>query len=226
MASGLLDKLKILPFASADTIQGGLPVDVPFVCQFNPESFTVDNEIIHNTDQVAHGSNGAEAREHSIAPREFSFDFLLDGTGANGAKIDVSVYIEWFKRTTGFFGETHRSRFLLIQWGLFAATCVLKKYSINYKLFKASGLPLRATISATFIEHKTLELQELINNLQSPDVTEMHRVAPNERLDTIVHKKYGDYRYIHAVAKANKLDTIRKLSAADTLRLPPLKGAQ
>lgn len=226
MASGLLDKLKIIPFLDAESVQTALPAGPPFVAQFNPESFSVKNEVVLNTEQTAQGANGAEAVQVRVAPREFSFDFLLDGTGASGPALDVFATIELFKLTTGFTGETHRNRFLILQWGLFAATCVIKSYTINYKLFRADGTPLRAVISASFQEHKSLELQDLINNLMSPDVTHTHEVLAGEHLDQLAFRYYKDSRHYYALAQANGLDTVRRLRPGDLLRFPPLGEPQ
>jgi hypothetical protein len=226
MSDGLLEKLKIIPFDTPNTVQDGLPVDVPFICQFNPETFSVSNEISYNTEQTAAGASGGEARQIAEAPREYQFEFMLDGTGASGPSIDVTLMIELFKKTTGFDGSIHRHRYLLLQWGLFASTCVLKQYTINYKLFRSNGTPLRAVLSATFVEHKTLELQALLKNLQSPDVTESHLIKEGQRLDQLVFSKYDDHRYCAQVAKHNSLDTIRRLHTSSEITLPPLKSAQ
>ncbi len=224
MADGLLDKLKIIPFADAEGLQVGLPVAPPFIVQFNPETYSIKNEVQLNTDQVAQGANGAEAKQVKVEPREYTFDFLLDGTGASGPALDVTAQIELFKWTIGFSGESHRNHFLILQWGLFVTNCVIKSYSINYKLFRANGTPLRAVITATFQEHKSLELQSLINNLMSPDVTHVHEVIGAERLDYLCFQQYRDSRFYYHVAEANGLDTVRRINVGTELQFPPLQG--
>lgn len=222
MASGLLDKLKIIPFLDSESVQTALPAGPPFIAQFNPETYSIKNEVKLNTEQTAQGANGAEAVQVAVEPREYSFDFLVDGTGAAGPALDVFAAIELFKLTTGFTGETHRNRFLVLQWGLFATTCVIKSYTINYKLFRPDGTPLRAVISATFQEHTSLELQDLINNLMSPDVTHLHEVHEQERLDQLSFRYYKDSRHYYHVAQVNGLDTVRKLWASTPLQFPPV----
>jgi hypothetical protein len=225
MSSGLLDKLKIIPFKDSESVQTALPSGPPFIAQFNPETFSIKNEVKLNTEQTAPGSNGAEAKQVKVEPREYAFDFLLDGTGASGPALDVFAAIELFKLTTGFTGETHRNRFLILQWGLFVATCVIKSYSITYKLFRPDGTPLRAVISASFQEHTPLELQDLISNLMSPDVTHLHEVKEQEHLSWLTFQQYQDPRYYYHVAAANGLDTVRKLQAGTELQFPPLMEA-
>jgi hypothetical protein len=223
MSDGLLAKLIILPFEDEKTVQAGPPAGPPFIAQFNPESFTVNNEFEFGTDEQAQGDDGGPAKFKGIKQREFSFEFLFDGTHAAGDINDVLVMIELFKITTGFSGSIHRPRFLVLQWGTFLVTCVLTGYSINYKLFRPSGLPLRAVLSATFLEHKPKSLEELLKNLASPDITHAHLVKEGEHLSLITHRIYKDARFYYQVAERNNLDTLRAVATGSTLFLPPVR---
>jgi nucleoid-associated protein YgaU len=224
MADGVLLKLTILPFEDADTVQVGPPAGPPFVAQFNPESYSVNTEINFASDEPAHGQDGDEAKLASIKPRTFSFEFLLDGTGADGGINDVLAQIELFKLTVGFSGKIHRPRFLVLSWGPFLATCALESYSVNYKLFKPDGMPLRAVLSASFREHKSPTLRELISNLSSPDVEHQHQVQDGDSLWLLSHRVYKDPQHFREIARTNRLDTVRRLEPGATLRLPPLES--
>jgi hypothetical protein len=223
MADGLLVKLTIIPFADSENVQLGPPAGPPFIAQFNPESLTVNNEIEFGPEEEAHGDDGGEAKFKSILPREFTFDFLLDGTGAAGLKIEVLAQVELFKQTVGFAGDIHRPRFLVLNWGPFIATCVLKNFSITYKLFRPDGTPLRANLSATFREHKPPALKELQKNLSSPDIVHAHQVKEGEHLTLITQRIYKNPGYSFHVAAANGLDNLRKLRTGATIYLPPLQ---
>ncbi len=223
MADGLLAKLTILPFEDSENVQIGPPAGPPFVAQFNPESFTINNEIELGPEQPAQGDDGDEAKFKSIKPRSFSFDFLLDGTGAGGTQIEVLAQIELFKLTVGFSGKIHRPRFLVLNWGTFIATCVLESFSLNYKLFRANGTPLRAVLSATFKEHKPKALKELLKNLSSPDIVHAHGVKQGEHLSLITYRIYKDPRYYFQVGEANQLDNLRHVDFGATLYLPPIQ---
>jgi hypothetical protein len=226
MADGLLAKMTIIPFEDADTVQVGPPAGPPFVVQFNPESFTVTNEIDYGSEQPAQSEDGGPAKFKGIKPRSFTFDFLLDGTGAAGTKVDVLAMLAAFKATTGFWGEIHPPRFLLLQWGAFIATCVLVSYSINYKLFRPDGAPLRVVLSTSFREHKSKAFEELTKNLSSPDLTHAHLVMEGEHLSLITYRVYRDPSYYFHVAEANGLNTVRSVATGATLYLPPLARAR
>jgi nucleoid-associated protein YgaU len=222
MPDGLLVKLTILPFKDADTLQMGIPAGPPFIAQFTPESFSVNSEIEYAENATPKGKDGGEAKFASVKPRTFAFEFLMDGTGAAGISLPVLAQIALFRNTVGFIGEIHRPRFLVVTWGSFIATCAIESFSINYKLFHPNGTPLRAVLSATFREHRSNTLVDLLMNLSSPDVTHRHRITAGDRLSTVVADHYGDPGYYIAVARHNDLDSPRLLEAGQVLELPPL----
>jgi hypothetical protein len=222
MADGILAKLTLLPFEYPETIQKGPPVGPPFIAQFNPETFTVANEFELGPKDPAHGDVGGEAKFKYVKPRTFSFEFLLDGTGASGETIDVLASIALFCATVGFDGKMHRPRFLVLSWGVFVYTCVLESFSINFKLFRPNGTPLRAVLSASFREHTDETLKELQKNLASPDLMHAHQVKDGDQLWLVVQHAYNDARYYLQVAEKNRLDNLRHLSPGSTLYLPPI----
>lgn len=223
MADGLLVKLTILPFKDADTLQTGIPAGPPFIAQFNPESFSVNTEIEYAEASTPEGKDGGEAKFKSVKPRSFSFEFLMDGTGATGASIPVLGQIALFRATVGFIGEIHRPRFLVITWGSFIATCAVESFSINYKLFHPNGMPLRAVLSANFREHKSNTLVDLLMNLSSPDVMHVHDTIEGEHLAYLTNKFYKDQRYYVEVARTNELDNLREIVPGEKLVFPPIR---
>ncbi len=197
----MLLKLTILPFDDSRTVQAGPPSGPPFIAQFNPETYTDSTEVEIAPTEQAHGDAGQEAKFAAIKPRNWSFDLLLDGTGYSPAPppggaldavapstgLSVVAQIEAFKLTTGFSGGVHRPRYLMLVWGSLAVTCVLQSFSIAYKLFSPEGLPLRATLTASFLEHKDNAQAELEKNLSSPDIQHAHVDKEGEILPTVVH---------------------------------------
>ena len=223
MADGLLVKLIIIPFADSENVQFGPPAGPPFIAQFNPETLQINNEIDYGSEEQPHGESGGEAKFKAVKPRTFSFEFLLDGTGAAGDTREVLVDVELFKATTGFSGVIHRPNFLAVNWGTFIATCVLESFSVNYKLFRPDGTPLRAVLSATFREHLPKALNELVKNLTSPDITHAHLVTEGEHLSLLSHRLYKDPRYYFHVAESNGLNTVRTIHVGSSLYFPPIE---
>ena len=223
MMDGRLAKLTIIPFEDSENVQFGAPAGPPFIAQFNPESFSIANEIELGPDGPAHGDVGEEAKFKSIKPRTFTFEFLLDGTGAAGDRVDVLQKLAEFRLAVGFSGKIHRPRFLVLNWGSFIATSVLENFTVTYKLFRPDGTPLRATLATTFREHKPKEEKEKEKNLSSPDVVHSHFVKEGEHLSLVTYRTYKDPAYYFQVAEANSLDNLRRLRPGTALHFPPVK---
>ncbi len=217
----MLVKLTILPFDKPDTIQSGPPSGPPFVAQFNPEAFSIENEFAYAAKEPRDGADGASAKFQYIKPRTFSFDLLLDGTGVDGnPPIDVTARLELFKKTVGFSGKIHRPSFLVVNWGTFFATCALEAYKVDYQMFRPNGTPLRAMLSITLREHVSDAIRKLIENKNSPDVRHEHDVIAGDQLALLTHRYYGDPKYHVRVAEVNGLNTLRSVDDRKTLFFP------
>lgn len=221
MIGGLLEKLAITAFTNPDNWQFGFPV-MSFQAMFNPESFSVDTQIEYCTEE-APGSTSSPAKFRKIKPRTFKLDLLIDGTGASGEKKEVEIEVQKFKTTVGYYGKIHRPSYLVVSWGTFLMTCVLESYTVNYKLFRSNGIPLRAVISASFKEFKPKSLASLLNNKMSPDLTHSRVVREGDKLDLLSNEIYESPKYNIQLAEFNQLDSIRGISAGSDLFLPPLK---
>lgn len=233
---GALLKLTIIPFEDSEGAMGP-PAGPPFVVQFNPETYTDTTEFKYGPDEPPQGAVGAEAKFERVNPKKYSFELMLDGTGVSPAPppagaldsvapstgLSVVAQIELFKLTVGFSGNVHRPRFLMLVWGRLLVTAVLESYSIAYKLFSPAGLPMRASMSATFREHTPKGFGELLKNLASPDIDHVHQVLEGEHLSKVVYDVYKDPAYYMSVAAANRLDTVRSLVPGSALYLPPAR---
>lgn len=217
------EKLSILSFISSETLQIGVPVFM-YEAMFNPETFSIDTQINYCTEESP-GSTSSPAKFRNIQPSTFSLDFLIDGTGASGDKREVLKDITKFKACVGYFGKIHRPSYLVISWGLFVYHCVLTSYSINYKLFRQNGTPLRAVISASFKEFRPKQLEALINLKSSPDLTHYHQIKEGDKLFMISQDTYESPQYNVQLAEFNDLDTIRKIKRGNNLVMPPLKNS-
>ena len=84
--------LKIIP-----TTKEGIPAGVPFIAMLNPDSFAIKDEV-EWTSKCAIAKAGDDPKYVRIKPREFTLDFVLDGTGVNtnGAKIPVTAQVALF----------------------------------------------------------------------------------------------------------------------------------
>lgn len=139
-------------------------------------------------------------------------------------RASVLPQIKLFERTVyQVQGETHMPNYLIVYWGSLLFKCRLSQMDVNYKLFTPEGLPLRATINATF--HETLTTTESDREIsrESSDITHLEVVRAGDTLPTMAKRVYGDERYYVAVAKANNLIGFRQLQPGQQIYFPPIK---
>jgi hypothetical protein len=213
-----LTKLKIFAFRDIECKQ----LVRAFSLMFNPTSYSERYEIDYENEQGA-GTTGNTQKFGSIKPKDYSFEFIIDGTGASAEKVDVSFLLNEFLTTTAKMdGSIHRPLFLMILWGSLITTCVLKSADISYILFTPDGRPLRVKINATFSENIPDELRVNDEGKSSPDLTHVRTVNEGDFLPIMSDTMYQDHTYYYQIAGANKLNNFRQLKTGRGLKFPPL----
>ena len=213
----LIYNLKIVPWDSK-----GYPSGIPFIAMFNPESFSVKEDLVWSN-ECASGDVGSDSQFKMTKPRAFTLSFTLDGTGVNGIKIPVTGQVALFRATTtAVQGILHRPNFLLVQYGTFLNTCVMTSSEVSYSMFDSLGLPLRAKITANFVERTTSVFSKIFASLSSPDLTHSKVVKQGDLLPLLTEEIYKNQDYEIQVARTNKLKNFRNLTAGSTIVFPPI----
>lgn len=249
MISGRLLKMKILAFPSSSFTDSAKVGGGIFLVQANPETYSVNYNIQYESAwRQSSGSAAFDPAWQKNPPKELSFEFLFDGTnaipGANplidinlpgGSTLEemadsilnkgtVAAQIKHFEATVfNVQGKEHAPNYLIIQWGTLIFKCRLQNMTINYKLFSPEGLPLRATVNATFKEVVNQEESKRRMKKSSPDLTHVKTVREGDNLPLMAKQIYKDERYYLAVAQANNLIQFRNLSAGQRIFFPPIK---
>jgi len=99
--------------------------------------------------------------------------------------------------------------------------CIVESVKQKFTLFSPEGVPLRATLTLTLREYKTLDEQLAHLNLSSPDRTHSHVLQRGETLSSVAARFYqqpGDWRFI---ADANNVEDPRRLTVGTFLTIPP-----
>lgn len=218
----LPDRVTIIPvkdYAPTPSLAGPI-----FFTMFNPENWNVQEEQERTPVAPASQTNAPAQKQDDGPPkRTLSFDIIIDGTGASGEKHEVTADVEWFKKTVGFNAEEHTSNKLIVIWGQFIFQCKLKSYNLKYTLFRANGIPLRATISVVF-EGDTSRVQSIVEAaLQSPDLTHQRTIKTGDRMDNLCHHIYDNNRHYFSVALANDLTSFRRLAPGTEIIFPPIE---
>jgi hypothetical protein len=104
-----------------------------------------------------------------------------------------------------------------------AFRCIVESVKQKFTLFSPEGVPLRATLTVTLREYKTLDEQLAQLNLSSPDRTHSHVIQRGETLSGIagdIYRRPGDWRLI---AEVNNIEDPRRLTVGTFLTVPPIR---
>src|SRR5262249_56630647 len=79
--------------------------------------------------------------------------------------------------------------------------CIVENIKQKFTLFSPDGIPLRATLTVTLREYKTLDEQLAHLNLSSPDRTHSHVIETGQTLagiSALYYRQPGDWRFIRS----------------------------
>jgi len=220
---GMLTKLVFIPCKDAACKEEDSSIE-RYTVMFNPNNIVVKLQVDRDEKQ-ADGETSAPMKFKRIKPQDYSFEFVIDGTGANGdkEKKEVPQEVEKFLKVIYLLkGEEHRPNYLKILYGSVLLKCVLKSVDITYNLFSPNAKPLRAKVNATFTSCLDQELSEMINNKSSPDLTHSRKLKKSDKLVTMANTIYKKNTHYLEVARANELDTFRSLPEGTQVYFPPI----
>jgi hypothetical protein len=144
------------------------------------------------------------------------------GTGAEDVRDKTKSIYQLVKMQP----KTHAPPRVRFIWGSLSFKAIVESVQQKFDLFSPTGVPLRATLSVTFREYKTLEEQLAELNLQSSDHTKEHVVKAGETLSQIAAREYRDpglWRHIASnEANRGKIDNPRRLRPGTLLLIPPI----
>lgn len=231
MKTGELTKVEIRAFKDKTYNEKIGKFELPI----NPEQFSQAFKVEYDLEQ-AQGSQGNDPQFKFTLPEELKLDFIFDGTGVIPVKGQPTAFHKNVAEQVQVFleivytmrGDTHKPNFLRLLWGDFSFgtkngfDCILKDLQINYTLFAPDGKPLRAKISASFVNYIEQERRVREEGKSSPDITHLRKVRDSDTLPLMVNRIYGDSSYYLQVAKVNGLINFRRLRVNTDLRFPPL----
>jgi hypothetical protein len=203
-------KMTILSFSSIGLEQ---LTDLPqiYTVMFNPNSYKTELKVNFDETQPQKAESGKRLpRFNNVGEKQFSYDFLVDGTGAAGYKRDVGLDVKSFINTVGYDKKVGKDgggiRYLMLMWGTFIQKCVIESISVNYTLFSSLGSPLRATISAGFREYndEPWEFMKKVDSFLASDTAQSAMSVAN-----LAFSAFNTVDQTVAIAKANDLDSIR-----------------
>jgi hypothetical protein len=99
---------------------------------------------------------------------------------------------------------------------------ILEKVSQKFTYFLDDGTPVRATLSVSFKEYKTVEQQLAEMKYQSADRTKLREFKDGDAVWLYAANEYGDPEKWRVIADHNQLENPRIVAPGTKLELPPL----
>ena len=241
MSLGQLQKMKLVGYQD-NTLDESKKTGYEYEALINPESYSLTYGTASN-EQTAQGSSEIHSTFRNRLAQSLTFRFLFDGTGVikkdqgilsglvsglavpglSASPPDVTQDLANFKKVVyDYNSKTHQPPYVQLQWGVLLYNCKLTTMTINFKLFKPDGTPLRAEADCTFegvIDEKKLAG---IENRQSPDLTHIRTVIEGDTLSLLCYREYGDSKYYYQVAQFNGLTDFKQLTPGMKLLFPPV----
>jgi nucleoid-associated protein YgaU len=151
------------------------------------------------------------------------FDTTAGGMGDDA--IDVTTLTTPIYQLVKIQPRTHALPRVRFTWGQgLSFRAIVASVKQTFTLFNPRGVPLRATLSVSFKEYKTLEDQLAELNLLTSDHSKRHVVVQGDTLARIAAQEYDDPAEWRRIANANPQTHVRRLTPGSVLALPPIEG--
>lgn len=215
----------------------------PLVVNYNPTEYTL-NKGAQLSEIAIPGLDSPILQFVRGQSETLSLDLFFDTTeaGMDDSAVSVTTVTDQFYQLIKIDGTTHAPPICFFSWGMefpgqrpYASMglgtgsqqrhgfkCVVESVRQRYTLFSPQGIPLRATLTVSLKEYKTLAEQIAEINAQSADHSHTHLVQTGETLAQISAAVYNDPTQWRAIATQNKIVNPLDLAPGQMLEIPPL----
>ncbi|HEY8147691.1 MAG TPA: peptidoglycan-binding protein [Vicinamibacteria bacterium] len=195
-----------------------LPAVIPV--QFNPPEYTLAKAA-----QIAEiaipGIDAPILQFVRGQTQTLALELFFDTTRAGSTEtkvVDVRLMTGVVAQLGRIQPNTHAPPRIRFIWGLgLSFRAIVDNVQQKFTLFNPAGIPVRATLTVSFKEYRTLEEQLKELNLQSADHTKRRVVRRRDTLARIAFEEYGDASQWRAIAD----DPENRTVLADLRRLIP-----
>jgi hypothetical protein len=201
----------------------GLPAS--FEVQFNPTEYTL-NKGAQIAEIAVPGLDSPILQFIRGQNEKLTLDLFFDTTlqGMDESARDVRELTKSIYQLVKIQPATHAPPRILFYWGKgLSFKAIVESVQQKFTLFSPLGIPLRATLSVSFREYKTLEEQIKELNAKSSDHTKRRVVKRGDTLAKIAGDEYEDPNEWRRIADANPAETadLRRLIPGTVLEIPP-----
>jgi len=216
----------------------------PIAVNFNPTEYTL-NKGAQIAEVTIPGLDSPILQFVRGQTETLSLDLFFDttDTGMDDNATSVTTLTDQFYQLVKIDGTTHAPPICFFSWGAIfpgqlassqgggtgsqqrhGFKCVIESVRQRYTLFSPQGVPLRATLTVSLKEYKTLSEQIAQLNMQSSDHSQTHVVQIGETLSQIAYDVYDDPTQWRAIADQNSIFDPLQLTPGTVLEIPVLSS--
>jgi nucleoid-associated protein YgaU len=206
----------------------------PIVALFNPNTYSITKSVSWSAAGVNGQANGGTDRRKNAPPLQFgggecrslSLELFFDTTEeTDSAKKDVRHLTNQIVKLTRIVRDLDPQRppVCVVSWGKetppgsdFPFTGVVTQLTQSFNLFLSDGRPVRANLTAAFLEYLDPTKDQLEND---PEFT-TRVLKRGDSLSSISAEVYGDPTMWRVIAEANRLDDPRQVPVGLRLNIP------
>jgi nucleoid-associated protein YgaU len=153
-----------------------------------------------------------------VLTMDLLFDTYTDGGGRNVVEVT-----EPFTDLLSIDAALHAPPRVEFRWGVFHFVAVVEKISQRFTMFRSDGTPVRATLSVTFRQYKTIAEQLEDPRRNSADKTKRRVFEAHDSIWLLAAREYGQPRFWRLIARENDIDDPRRIEPGRVLVLPPIE---
>lgn len=216
-------------------------VDKEIEVSFNPTEFTL-NKGVQIADINIPGLDAPVLQFVRGQTETLTLDLFFDSTetGTGDLAQPVTLCTDAFYQLIKIDPETHAPPVCAFDWGgvigfpgswlddrwatqaRYKFQCLVESVRQRFTLFSPLGYPLRATLTLTLREYRTLEQQIDDIRFLSPDRTRTRVVQRGDTLNRLAADAYEDPRLWRVIADHNGIEDPLDLKPGTILEIPPL----
>jgi hypothetical protein len=156
-----------------------------------------------------------------VLTMDLLFDTYTDGGGRN-----VIEVTQPFTDLLSIDGVLHAPPRVEFRWGVFHFVAVVEKISQRFTMFRSDGTPVRATLTVTFKQYRTIAEQLEDPRRNSADKTKRRVFEAHDSIWLLAAREYGQPRFWRLIARENDIDDPRRIEPGQVLVLPPIDRAE
>lgn len=199
--------------------------------QFNPETISFTKSANWQETETQSAESAPVRQFGGAGAIELSLKMLLDDTMEGGSSVPDRV--NQMARWTNPKEETRETKpepaVLVFNWGRFSIgvsrqfECHLKSVAVEYTMFSADGVPLRANCTVQLIGTGSVRWGQNPTS-GAPEPMRSTRVQMGDSLPLLAHRHYGSTAHWRRIAAANGIDNPFRLWPGTELILPSAEG--